>query len=395
MSVFPPLRPSSGLTHPRNLRLSVIPFLPNPNIMATTQPRGVHLVGSVRLPSTEDVFRKTVELLPGRLRRIPDGETQSRQQFTFFQCGVFSAAPQILREYDATMNTVPVDPVPSDEEVERVVKSLPELHTGYDEIAIESYQLFSKLRQDGIIPHGVKFQVSLPTPLNVIVLIAEPYQAAVEPLYEAALLRDLRNIEKTIPAEDLSIQWDVASEFAMLEGVLWPHFKPWFSPVRSHVDQELERLVNAVSPQVETGIHLCYGDLGHRHFFEPKDMDLLVDVANTLQNNAQRPITWIHMPVPKDRDDAEYFAPLKKLDLGSTELYLGVVHAGDEEGTRRRIAIASQVVNDFSVATECGMGRTPAEHFSSIMSISAAVSSPLSASENGSMNGSANGSMKK
>lgn len=134
--------------------------------MATTQPRGVHLVGSVCLPSTEDVFRKTVELLPGRLRRIPDGETQFRQQFTFFQCGVFSAAPQILREYDATMSTVPIDPVPSDEEVERVVKSLPELHTGYDKIAIESYQLFSKLRQDGVIPHGVKFQVSLPTPTD-------------------------------------------------------------------------------------------------------------------------------------------------------------------------------------------------------------------------------------
>lgn len=363
--------------------------------MAATQVRGVHLVGSVCLPSAEDVFRQSVELLPGRLRRIPDGETQHRQNFTFWQLAVFQAVPQILRQYDATMSTVPVDPVPSDEEIQRAVKSLPELHTGYDVVAIESYQTFTKLRQEGVIPKGVKFQVSLPTLPNVLVLVAEPYQAAVEPLYEAALLRDLRKIEQAIPPEDLTIQWDAASEFAMLEGAVWPHFKPWFSPVREHLDQQLARLTNAVSPQVEMGVHLCYGDLGHRHFFEPKDLGLLVDVANTLKKNTQRPITYFHMPVPKERDDAAYFAPLKNLELGSTELYLGVVHAGDEEGTRRRIATASQLVKDFSIGTECGMGRTPPEDFASIMSISSAVSSPLSASDaNGSLDGLANGSSK-
>ncbi|OJD36265.1 urod-like protein [Diplodia corticola] len=363
--------------------------------MAAAQVRGVHLVGSVCLPSAEDVFRKSVELLPGRLRSIPDGETQHRANFTFWQCGVFKAAPQVLREYDATFNTVPMTSVPSDEEIQRVVKSLPELHTGYDLVAIESYELFSKLRKEGAIPKGVKFQVSLPTPPNALVLIAEPYQPAIEPLYEAALVRDLRKIEQAIPPEDLLIQWDAAAEFAMLEGAIWPHFKPWFSPVREHLEQQLARLTNAVSPQVEMGVHLCYGDLGHRHFFEPKDVGLLVDVANTLIKNTQRPISYFHMPVPKERDDTEYVAPLKNLRLGPTELYLGVVHAGDEEGTRRRIATASQVVKEFSVATECGLGRTPPEDFASIMSIAAAVSAPLpSLDPNGSLNGSANGSSR-
>lgn len=362
--------------------------------MATAQPRGVHLVGSVCLPSTEDVFRKTVELLPGRLRRLPDGECQHRQQFTYFQSDVFKAAPQVLRQYDAAFNTVPVDPVPSQEEVERVVKSLPELHTGYDRHAIESYRLFSKLREEGVIPEGVKFQVSLPGPPNTLVIIAEPYQTAIAPIYEAALLKDLREIEQAIPAEDLAIQWDIAAEFAMVEGAEWPHFKPWFAPVREHIDQELQRLANAVSPQVEMGFHLCYGDLGHRHFFEPKDMGTLVSVANTVMKNAQRPINWFHMPVPKGRDDAAYFEPLKDLELGNAELYLGVVHANDEEGTRRRIQTASKLVKEFSVATECGLGRTPPEDFPSIMSISAAVSSPLTAPANGVINGSANGSVK-
>lgn len=352
--------------------------------MATSQPRGVHLLGSVCLPSAEDVFRKSVELLPGRLRRIPDGETQHRQNFTYFQRDVFKAAPQVLKAYDATYNVIPVDPVPSEEEIEQTVKSLPKLHTGYDQYAIESYQLFTKLRKEGVIPQGIKFQVSLPTTFNVVCLVADPYQAAIEPFYEAALLEDLRKIEQAIPAEDLSIQWDAAVEFAGLEGSHWPHMKPWFSPVREHVDQELQRLGNAVNPQVELGFHLCYGDLGHRHFCEPTDMGLLVDVAGTLLKNVQRPIAWLHMPVPKDRYDAAYFAPLRNLELGTTELYLGLVHAGNEDGTRRRIETASQVVKDFAVGTECGMGRTPPEDFDSIMAISAAVSAPLTASVNGS-----------
>ncbi len=82
------------------------------------------------------------------------------------------------------------------------------------------------------------------------------------------------------------------------------------------------------------------------------------------------------MPVPKDRTDAEYFAPLRELRLGSeTELYLALVHAGDEEGTRRRIRRARGVVERFGVATECGMGRTPVDELNNILGISVAVTS--------------------
>jgi hypothetical protein len=65
------------------------------------------------------------------------------------------------------------------------------------------------------------------------------------------------------------------------------------------------------------------------------------------------------MPVPANRDDEAYFAPLR--DLGTpadTELYLGLVHESDGvEGTRRRIAAAARVKKHFGIATECGMGR--------------------------------------
>ena len=85
------------------------------------------------------------------------------------------------------------------------------------------------------------------------------------------------------------------------------------------------------------------------------------------------------MPVPKSRDDRAYFEPLKELKRpDGLELYLGLVHAGDEEGTRRRIKTAEEVgVGRFGVATECGMGRTPVSELPSIFEISAEVPEPV------------------
>jgi hypothetical protein len=65
------------------------------------------------------------------------------------------------------------------------------------------------------------------------------------------------------------------------------------------------------------------------------------------------------LPVPKERDDETYFAPLKNLNLrDNTELYLGLLHqTGGQGGTERRIAAASSAIERFGIATECGLGR--------------------------------------
>ena len=66
-----------------------------------------------------------------------------------------------------------------------------------------------------------------------------------------------------------------------------------------------------------------------------------------------------HLPVPKDRTDDAYFAPLGDLSLpAETALYLGLIHHADAAGDRARIAAAHKVVSRFGVATECGWGRT-------------------------------------
>jgi hypothetical protein len=97
-----------------------------------------------------------------------------------------------------------------------------------------------------------------------------------------------------------------------------------------------------------------------KHFIEPVDLSKAVSLANLISKASPRPLNWIHMPVPKDRDDGAYFSPLQELARGpSTELYLGLVHAGDgAAGTVRRMKAASAFASGFGIATECGMGRS-------------------------------------
>jgi hypothetical protein len=244
---------------------------------------------------------------------------------------------------------------------------------GYDDFALASYADFCKLRGEGIIESGVRFQVSLPTPLNVIAsIIDEPYQVETEPLYEKALLASLRRIQDNIPTQDLAIQWDMAREIAMLET---PQISiPWFHPLNGGIFERFVRPAEAVDEGVQMGIHLCYGDHLHKHFLEPRVMGLMVEFANGILGGEKREINYIHMPVPKERVDEGYFAPLKGLTLREeTELFLGLAHGWDEEGTRRGIEVSKWFVKEFGVATECGMGRTPADEFESVLEGLAAV----------------------
>ncbi|KAJ3758753.1 hypothetical protein EV360DRAFT_43228 [Lentinula raphanica] len=345
---------------------------------------GVHLVGSIcGAPTTIDAITKVSQNLPNHVSRIPDGEPAHRASFIRWQRDVFKQCPAALRTYDASFNSVP-QPTLSSEEIQNIIAQLssPPLHTGYDDAAIESYADFRRLRDQGIVPRGVKFLVALPSVMVVTCLIRDGLQLEVEKLYEAAMLRDIARIEASIPHEDLALQFDVAGEFMTLEGSYWPHFTPWWSPVKEGVVERLVKLGSAVSGDVEMGYHFCYGDMQNKHFVEPKDVGLMVEIAGMVFEEVKktREVNWLHMPVPKARDDEAYFVPLKDLVLGKTELYLGLVHARDEEGTKRRAEVAARFVqaDKFGIATECGLGRSPPEIFESVMKISKAVAAPIS-----------------
>ena len=139
------------------------------------------------------------------------------------------------------------------------------------------------------------------------------------------------------------------------------------------------RLVDAVPTEAEVGIHLCYGSLGNVHYMEPKDTSVSVTLANRVAAGARRHLDFVHLPVPNERDDDAYFAPLVDLRLdGGTRLYLGLVHADGEDATRARMDAAAQAVAHFGIATECGMGRFDPKLLPALMDVHMALAAPVS-----------------
>ncbi len=327
--------------------------------MGTSADRPVHLVGSAPFAAAEEMFRAAAEHLGPHLKRLPDGEVGERDSWIKWQHARIGQSPQ-FRPVEVDPVYVPVPPYAL---VEGVASAdgieLPEL--GYADAAIESYATFDRLTAEGVIAPDVRFQVGLPTPLSVAsIYVVPPSRALFEQAYGRAMGLELDRIAAAIPADRLAIQWEAAVEFALLEGIMPGHLD---DDMLGEITGRLAALVDTVPAGIEAGLHLCYGDSGHKHFCEPTDAGHLAAVAGGVSERAGRAIDWIHMPVPKERDDDDYFAPLAGLALKpGCDLYLGLVHTtGGVEGTRRRIAAAEKVVPDFGIATECGLARRPPE----------------------------------
>ncbi|WP_417555010.1 hypothetical protein [Microbacterium sp.] len=344
-----------------------------------TEPQGALLVGSVNYDDAEKTMRTASAVLGGRLRRIPDGEVGKRFHWIMFQPDVLGQAEGIERVGDEPRWRRDVDarPLRIADGVDAATLQLPPL--GYASAAEDSYEIFRRLRDEGAIAEGIRFQVSLPSPVAVISsYFSSDDRAAIDPIYTAAMRRELDRILAAIPHDDLAIQWDVASELGIIERAsgYGRTMESWWpgDPFDGLVER-LAALVDAVPAGVEVGVHLCYGDAGEKHFIEPKDTATLVRFANAVITASARELTWLHLPVPIDRDDPAYFAPLTDL-TETAELYLGLVHREDGvEGARRRIAAASAVVTRFGVATECGIGRAPAGTTEGILATHAEVAS--------------------
>ena len=312
-----------------------------------TEPRGALLAGSVNYDDAEKTIRTASEMLGGRLKRIPDGEVGKRFHWIMFQPDVLGQADGIERVGDAPIPFgagLDARPLRIAERTDAAAIELPAL--GYADAALESYEIFRRLREEGAVAPGVRFQVSLPTPVAIVSsFFSGDDRAAIEPVYTDALLGELQRIVDGIPHDELAIQWDDASELGIIEGAsgygrvmqAWWEGDPFDGLVA-----RLVALVDAVPADVEAGVHLCYGDAGERHFIEPTDAATLVRYANAVIAASERELSWLHLPVPIERDDEAYFTPLAEL-APVAELYLGLVHREDgAEGARRRIAAGAR-----------------------------------------------------
>ena len=105
--------------------------------------------------------------------------------------------------------------------VERVRFGNPGSRLGYARDAVSSYFVFRTLREKGILPDGLRFQISIPMVNSVIrpLHFPDPQDLArIRPGFEAALAAEVAAIVEKIPHEDLAIQWDCAWELQAVCG---------------------------------------------------------------------------------------------------------------------------------------------------------------------------------
>ena len=331
----------------------------------------VHFVGSVPLPDAETVFRTLAAATGLHLKRLPDGETGIRKTWIRFLQQVLADNPGIDVASD----------VPAFKFTQwdgKLLREIPRLRlkpgarldpatfkTGYADMAIESWRVFDRLQTEGAIPAGVKFQISLPTPIaptyNNIVPADRPVLIAALTTH---LLGEVAAIAQALPNGRIALQWDVCQEVIAWEG----YYEPGPVDFRKETIAELIAIGNGVPASIELGYHLCYGSPADEHVIQPKDAGVMVEIVNAVSAGVGRPIQFFHLPVPKPRRDDAYYAPLAGLKLRpETELYLGLVHSDDVAGNAARLAAARRYVRVDGVATECGMARGDPKRFPGLL----------------------------
>ena len=336
----------------------------------------VYLVGSVPMGSSEEVFTNVSAALGSRLSRIPDGETGKRLDWISWLEPVFANSPALEQSDD--LFRVHATSVARKRYRLRPGRSFADFRVDnlfYADIASKSFAVFKRLRDAGHIPPATRFQVDLVPAHSVLWLfVTDELQAALDPVYNAALGREIDRIAASIPHRDLAIQFDVASAvFARLQRVDTGVYGNTKDEMLAKFADILASLANRVPGDIDLLFHFCYGDSNHRHVVEPESMSDMVEMAARLDARVTRPINLLHMPVPRNRDDDAYFAPLRRLRLRpETELALGLVHYTDGiEGTRRRMKTAGKFARHFTVGTECGFGRRDPATISELLRIHA------------------------
>jgi hypothetical protein len=337
----------------------------------------LHLIGSIPLDTPQEVFQTFGKTLGPHLFAMPDGEVGPRRHWiSRVHYQVLAAHPEL---------EVVQRPAPDENGVERQfprnaadawrfkvkpgVKQVrfgdPGWRLGYARDAINSHFVFRVMKEKGVLPQHLRFQVSMPTVNSVLPPRIFPDVtdlAKIRTGYEAAARAEVAKIVEIIPNEELAIQWDCTTEVQDAYGTI-----PGF-PAEGVIERNLHQVRNLcplIPANVALGYHFCFGTLGGWPRFQPDDLGQVVTLANAFIETSGRRVDWIHFPV-LDRSDDAFFTPLKDLRPGGARVYLGAIHNMDR--FPERIAMARKYLPDFGLGAYCGFGRLPPTDLPAILS---------------------------
>jgi hypothetical protein len=334
--------------------------------MASRASSELLLVGSLPAGSTDEAFRAGAELFADLVFALPDGETGPRRAWVGFEREQLVKPNPGVETVEKTASPTGIPRHAYETPVFKIREGAGELH--WDtwpriDDAIASYRRFRELRDEGVIPAGLRFQVGLPFPSSAMngfkADFGRDYPVAGRAL-EDLVARELERLIGEVEPADLAIQWDVCYEVLDIEGVLaWTAEGAW-----ERYADPVSRLTPGIPEEVMVGYHFCYGTFPEWPMFETRDMSLIVRMANYAVEHSGRTVDWLHLAGPRylRSEDESFFAPLADLDVGDTRPYLGIVLPIDGlPGLERRHATASKYLADFGVAMYCGFGRQPGQ----------------------------------
>jgi hypothetical protein len=334
------------------------------------------LVGSIPFDTPQEVFEAFGASLGPYLFAMPDGEVGPRRHWiSRVHYQILAAHPEL---------EVAQHPAPDEDGVERQhprnaadawwfkvrdgVKAVrfgdPGWRLGYARDAVNSYFVFKTLKDKGVLPPHLRFQVSIPMVNSVLPPRIFPDRddlARIRPGYEAATRAEIAMICAKIPARDLAIQWDCSTEIQDSYGAI-----PGF-PLEGAIERNLGQVRNLaphIPPDVALGYHFCFGTLGGWPRFQPDDLGQVVKLANAFVIASGRKVDWIHIPV-LDRSDDAFYAPLAALEPQGARVYLGAIH--NMARFKERLALARKYLPDFGLGAYCGFGRQPPSELRNIL----------------------------
>ncbi len=185
---------------------------------------------------------------------------------------------------------------------------------GFARDAINSYYVFSVMKEKGVLPPHLRFQVSIPQVNSVLPprIFPNPERSRTHP---ARLRGGNAGGDRQDRREDSAAgTGDSVGLRNRNAGCVRELSRSCRSRERSSATSPRSAICRPHIPaDVALGYHFCFGTLGGWPRFQPDDLGQAVKLANAFVAASGRRVDWIHIPV-LDRSDDAFFAPLKDLD---------------------------------------------------------------------------------
>jgi hypothetical protein len=325
--------------------------------------QNVLFTGGVPADTVGDVFRLLSDSVGARALAYPDGEIGERQGWIMALGATTWSKSAGIEEIDTPL---------SDDDPMAVFKAF-RLGDGVTEVsldgllpyakgAIESYAIFRRMRDEGVIPASVRFQMPIPMAHDAVCFYFPNRDdwPIVMAAWIKALRREYEEMLAVIPAEDLVIQLDYCTELCQIAGATrdQAEWMPTTDPDRALAEFTAESYVAPHSAglpdEVLLGYHICAGTYPTQPVAQLEDIALPVEVANRLTKSSGRRVDYFHLPVMRESHDA-YFTPLERLGIDDgARVFLGLECNDGLDALKSRIDDAGRHLDDFGVAHYCG-----------------------------------------